>query len=275
VSRILSVWQKRNMIKFSYIIIDPLSSFGSAADIQRTFAFLKECGYDGVEFNLTDPLGVESADLRKWIDDLGLVIPSFLTGEAYKDGLCLSSPDESIRQRAVQRLIANLDAAAEFNAILVIGLMQGLRSDEPDPTVANQRIADCLRSVAEVAEQKNVEFVIEPINHLQVGFNHCVAEVRQLIKMIGSPAIRPMLDTIHMNIEEVSLTQPIRDCGSELRHVHLCESNAAHFGTGHIDFSAVCRTLDEISYDGFASVKVYREPLEIGAQKAIEYLQRL
>ena len=263
------------MIKFSYIIVHRLSSFDSAADVQRTFAMLKECGYDGVELNLEDPPGVDRSQLRKWTDDLGLAIPSFLTGEAYNDGLCLSSPDETIRQRAIHRLTGYLDSASEFNAILVVGLMQGLRSDEPDPAIANQRIADCLRRVAEVAEQKNVEFVIEPVNHLQVGFNNSVGEVRDLIKTIGSPAIRPMVDTVHMNIEETSLTNPIRECGSELRHVHLCESNGAHFGSGHVDFREVLRTLDGIGYDGFGSVKVYREPLEIGARTAIEYLKAM
>ena len=263
------------MIRFSYIVIDRLDSFGSDADVQRTLAFLKECGYDGVELNLSDPLGVSFSNLRKWIDELDLVIPSFLTGEAYNDGLCLSSPDESIRRKAVERLNGYLETAAEFDAILVVGLMQGLRSDEPDADLANRRIADCLRSVADAAEQKNVEFVIEPVNHLQVGFNNSVAEVRQLIRTIGSNAIRPMVDTIHMNIEEASLTQPIRDCGSELRHVHLCENNGARLGGGHIDFQEVLRTLDEIGYQGFGSVKVYREPLEIGARTAIEFLKGL
>jgi len=255
------------MTKFSYIIIDRLPTLGSDAEFRRTLSFLRECGYEGVELNLTDPLGVSLPDLRKWIDELDLVIPSFLTGEAYRDA--------AIRQQAVQRLIRYLDLGAEFDAILVVGLMQGLRSDEPDPVAANQRIADCLRNVAEVAEQKHVRLVIEPINHLQVGFNNTVAEVRELIRHIGSPAIRPMVDTIHMNIEEASLTQPLRDCGPELGHVHLCENSGARFGSGHIDFHEVLRTLDEIGYDGFASVKVYREPLEVGARSAIKYLQQL
>ena len=263
------------MTRFSYIVIDRLSSFGSDADIQRTFAFLKECGYEGVELNLTDPPGVRLPDLHRWIDELELVIPAFLTGEAYNDGLCLSSPNEAVRQQAVDRLITGLYTAAEFDAILVVGLMQGLRSDEADPDLANHRIAECLRYVADVAERTNVEFVIEPVNHLQVGFNNSVAEVRQLIRRIGSPAVRPMVDTVHLNIEEASLTQPIRDCGSELRHVHLCENNGAHFGTGHIDFRTVLRTLDEVGYEGFGSVKVYREPLESGARTAIEYLKAL
>ena len=76
---------------------------------------------------------------------------------------------------------------------------------------------------------------------------------------IGLPAVKPMVDTVHLNIEERSLVEPIRACGRQLRHVHLCESNAGRFGTGHIDFKAVRGALEEIGYDGFASVKVYRQ----------------
>ena len=262
-------------MNFSYIIIERLSSFGSDSALRRTLAFLKECGYQGVELNLTEPLGIDLSDLQKWIHDLGLSIPSFLTGEAYPDGLCLCSPDASIRRKTAERLIRYLDTARRFDAVLVVGLLQGLRSDEPDPNVANGRIADCLGQVAEAAEERNVQLVIEPVNHLQVGFNNSVAQVRQMIATIGSAAIRPMIDTIHMNIEETSLTQPILDCGAELRHVHLGESNGALFGTGHIDFGAVLEALEQIGYRGFASIKVYREGIRKGAPSAIEYLRRL
>lgn len=110
-------------MNYSYIIVDSLSSFRSDSEVQRAFAFLKECGYQGVELNLTEPLGVNSADLQKWINGLGLVVPSFLTGEAYNDGLCLSSPHASIRQRTVERLLRYLDTARQFDAILVVGLL--------------------------------------------------------------------------------------------------------------------------------------------------------
>jgi sugar phosphate isomerase/epimerase len=264
------------MVHYSYIVMDLLSSFGSDDEIRRIFALLGACGYEGVELNLTEPPGVDLDRLERWLTDTGLVIPSFLTGAAYSQGLCLSSPDQEIRHRTVQRLIRYLDAAKRFNAILVVGLLQGLRRDEPDPEVANSRIADCMREVAASAEEKGVEVVVEPVNHLQVGFNHSVAEVRQLIQAVGSPALKPMVDTVHMNIEERSLVQPILDCGPELRHVHLCESNGAPLGTGHIDFAAVLKALDAISYDRFASVKVYRKAtLEDAARSSLEYLRRL
>ena len=133
--------------------------------------------------------------------------------------------------------------------------------------MANERIVDALRQVGSVAAGSGVDIVVEPVNHLQVGFNNSVSEVRTLIDAVSSPALWPMVDTIHMNIEESSVTQPILDCGDQLRHVHLCDSHGAMLGTGSIDFSLVLDTLDEIGYQKFASVKIYRK---VGLAKGIE-----
>ena len=264
------------MIRYSYMIIEPWESLGDDDSIRAILDFVKSCGYEGVELNLTTDLIECLGPLEGWIEDSGLVVPSFLTGAAYNEGLCLSSPDAQIRRHAVERLIGYLDIADRFNAMLVVGLLQGLHSDEPDPEVAGGRIVECLQQVGAAAAQRGVDIVIEPVNHLQVGFNNSVAEVLRLIDTVGSPAVKPMVDTIHMNIEDPSLTGPIYDCGPALRHVHLCESNGARFGTGHIDFTSVLQELDRIGYDGFASVKVYRKAaLREAAQSSIEYLRRL
>ena len=264
------------MTRYSYIVIDPLSSFGPGDRLQGVLSFLRDCGYTGVELNLTKPTGVDLDRLGEWLSDLDLVVPSFLTGDAYREGLCLSAPDLSVRQRTVQRLIDYLDVAQQFDAILVVGLLQGFRSDEPDPDVANRRITECLREVAAAAEDKKREIVIEPVNHLQVGFNNSVGEVLDLIRAVDSPAVKPMVDTIHMNIEEASLVEPIRECGARLRHVHLCESNGSLFGTGNVDFRSVLRSLDDIDYHQFASVKVYRGAAwQEAAPSSIEYLRKV
>ena len=264
------------MIHYSFIITEPLSSFSSPDQLRGVLALLKECGYEGVELNLAEPPEVDLDRMDQWLTELGLIVPAFLTGGAYGEGLCLSSPDEAVRDRTAARLIRYLDTAAAFDALLVIGLLQGLRSDEPDPDVANGRIAAGLRKVASAAEQRGVQMVLEPVNHLQVGFNNSVAEVRALVAAVGSPALQPMVDTIHLNIEERSLVQPILDCGSELGHVHLCESNGSLFGTGHIDCARVLRALEAIDYDRFASVKVYRgATLEEAARTSIDHLLKL
>ena len=264
------------MVQYSYMIVDPISAFEGEDELRRLFDFVRECGYEGVELNWSPELGAALERVRGYAADAGLAIPSFLTGAAYREGLCLSHPDASARDAAVAYLVDLLDVARACNSILVVGLLQGLRSDEPDADVGQERIVDCLRQVAAEAESRAVEFVVEPVNHLQVGFNNSVAEVRALARAVASPAVGPMVDTIHMNIEDPSLTQPIFDCGSDLRHVHLCESNGALFGSGNIDFAPVLQALDEIGYDRFASIKVYRNASHHEAAKTcLDHLRRL
>jgi D-psicose/D-tagatose/L-ribulose 3-epimerase len=120
-----------------------------------------------------------------------------------------------------------------------------------------------------------VGLVMEPVNHLQVGFNTTVAEVRAMVARVGSPRLRPMVDTLHMNIEERSLVEPIHALGADLGHVHLCETNGGIFGSAHIDFAAVLRALDDIGYTGFIAVKVYRNATwGVGAATAYDVVRR-
>lgn len=242
----------------AFIILERLGDLGLETLASR-FGLLADLGYAGAELNMTAPLGVDVDALERLLERHGLRVPSFLTGEAYSDGLCLSSPDATIRRATVERLVGYLPLVKRFGAVMVVGLLQGRRTDEPDPVVAAARIVEGLRVVCERAEAVGVDMVVEPVNHLQVGFHNSVGEVRGLIDRVGSRALRPMVDTVHMNIEERSLVEPILACGASLRHVHLCESNGARFGTGGIDFPAVLAALRSIGYPGWCSVKVYRD----------------
>ena len=260
-------------MRYSYMVID----FSTIADdLAANLDYIKACGYEGVELNLTPDCLVRLDEIEPLLAERGLVVPSFLTGAAYQEGLCLSVADAGRRAGAVERLRSYLPIARRFNAILVVGLLQGLAKDEPDVAVANERIAAGLRQVGLAAQEQGVKLVVEPINHLQVGFNNSVGEVRELIAAIGVSAFKPMVDTIHMNIEETSLVQPIHDCGSALGHVHLCESSGGILGSGRIDFKAALAALDAVDYGGFASVKVYRKAgFREAAQESLEYLQGL
>ncbi len=262
------------MYHLSFMLIDPPSRW--CGSIDDTFSFIRSAGYEGVELNLTPELVSRLDEVDHAAREHDLRVVSLLTGVAYEDGLCLSASDESIRVRTVARLMENLETAERFNAILVVGLLQGLRSDEPDTDTANERIVACLEQVGRAAEERGIDIVIEPVNHLQVGFNHSVGEVRELIRAIGSSAFHPMVDTIHMNIEETSLVQPIFDCGAGLRHVHLCESHGGLPGTGRIDFADVLGALEAIGYPHFASVKVYRKAgLREAAEKSMAFFKGL
>jgi 5-keto-L-gluconate epimerase len=261
-------------MKISFIICDPVHSL---AELSIRMKRLAELGYQGVELAAKHPLGFDVDELAAVAERTRLPVVSLLSGWSYlNEGLCLSSPDEAIRERAVARLIEYVDVAKRLGSLVVVGLLQGLRSDEPDPVIANARIAQTLTRVARAAEDRQVPLIIEPVNHLQVGFNHTAAEVAELVDRIGSSAAAMMLDTIHMNIEERSMVETIRRYGRQIGHFHLCESNGGPLGSGNVDFTAVWDALVGVDYDKYVSVKVYRGATwEEAARSAMEFLTRV
>jgi 5-keto-L-gluconate epimerase len=232
-------------------------------------------GYQGIELTASHPLPYPVEDMIALTRKHSLPVVSLLSGWSYgNEGLCLASPRPEVRQRAVERLIGYTELVTRLGAVLVVGLMQGLRSDEPDETAANERIAACLRPVADAAAARGTTVVLEPVNHLQVGFNHTAAEAVAMVERVGSPGLGYMLDTIHLNIEERSVLETIRAHGGRIRHFHLCETNGGRFGTGNLDFNAVLRTLAETGYAHFFSVKIYRKMgWEEAARTAWQFLE--
>jgi len=264
------------MPKFSFIIIEKPDSFGSFEQFAMALRCLKDVGYDGVEFNLTGPSGYEVDALARVVRSTGLPVVSFLSGANYfSDGLCLSSPRADVRRRAVERLQTYTQIAARFGALLVIGQMQGFPSDEPNRAVGEARIEECLKQVVEAAERYGTTIAFEPVNHLQAGFHHSLADVMALAARLGSPCLKPMLDTFHMNIEEKSMIEPIHRAGRDLAHFHLCESNGSFLGSGHLDFKAILAALDQTGYSGYVSVKAYRQPWMVAAGATMQFLRAL
>jgi len=261
-------------MKISFLTYEPLPQLSELASRMDRLASL---GYQGIELSARHPPDYSADEIQDLSDRFHLPVVSLLSGWSYSnEGLCLCSPRSEIRAAATKRLIQYVHQAARLKAVLVVGLMQGLRSDEPDEELAGRRILDCLRRVSEAALQADVTVVVEPVNHLQVGFHHTVDEVAELVRQVGSPGLGYMLDTIHMHIEERSVLQSIATHGPKIRHFHLCETNGGPFGSGNLDFSAVLGALRDAHYDHYVSVKIYRKlAWEEAAQQAANFLRQL
>lgn len=262
----------RSRWKLSFLLYEPVADL---AELDRRMTRVAGLGYNGIELTASHPPPYPVEEVLALTRKHSLPVVSLLSGWSYaNEGLCLASPREDVRRRAVERLIEYTEYAARLGAVLVVGLMQGLRSDEPAEADANRRIAACLRPVAEAAAARGTMVVLEPVNHLQVGFNHTAAEAAAMVERDGSPGLGYMLDTIHLNIEERSVLETIRAHGGRIRHFHLCETNGGPYGTGNLDFGGVLQALDEAGYSHFASVKIYRKvPWEEAARGAMTFLR--
>jgi len=223
---------------------------------------MKELGYDAVEVQIVDPADANEERLRKALDKVGFELMAFQTGISYyTQGNCLNSPDAAVRKRTVDLLKRFVDFAQGFSSIIVFGSLQGRASDEPDHQKGLDRILDAMKTVGQYATDKNVVIAYEPVNHLETAYNNSIASVEKLTRDFNLPGVQLMVDTFHINIEEVSMDHCLDGIHDILRHVHLSETNRDVLGSGHWDTEAFLKKLREIGYDGGCSIGVFNTSL--------------
>jgi len=84
-----------------------------------------------------------------------------------------------------------------------------------------------------------------------------------------------MPDIFHMNIEDASITDSLREAGDKISYVHFADSNRWAPGQGHLNFPEIIGVLKSISYDRFVTVEMLPKPdPDSAARMAIDYLRR-
>jgi sugar phosphate isomerase/epimerase len=98
----------------------------------------------------------------------------------------------------------------------------------------------------------------------------------QLLSGLQTKNVRLLLDLFHMNIEEVSVADSIRDAGAAVGHIHWVDSNRRAATLGHMDLSAVAKALKDIDFKGYVSAEVLPLPNSYeAARKTIESYRNL
>jgi len=247
---------------------------GLGGDLETNLKMVAELGYDGVELFVGQPNRFAIDDIKKLIKRYGLSVPAIGTGLTYTVyGLSFTSSDRGIRERAVERVKEYLKLGKELNSPIIIGSIKG--------RVQNyyrgmENLKNCLRECAEFAEESGCYMLIEPLNRYESNVINTLEEAVELIKSVGSETLKILGDTFHMNIEERSICESLREVKEYLYHVHLADSNRQAPGQGHIDFRKILDTLREIGFKRFGTVEILPLPDQYTAAKlAAEYLRSL
>jgi sugar phosphate isomerase/epimerase len=116
--------------------------------------------------------------------------------------------------------------------------------------------ADGLRRAADTAGRLGVRICVEPLNRYEAYLVTTVADALAYLADVASPWVGLTLDVFHAHIEEPDLPAAIRAAAPALRHVHLADTNRQGLGRGHLDLTAVMRTLRAVGYAGAAVLEV-------------------
>jgi sugar phosphate isomerase/epimerase len=226
------------------------------------FAISHRLGCEGVELHLRQASDVDPQEIRDLAGRYGLQVPTLGTGLAAGiDGLSFSSPDPSIRRRAVNRVGEHIALAAELGAAVIIGSLSGRLGSDPQQRSQSRRAAlDCLSQCCSAAGASGVTMLLEPLNRYECDYLNTARDVIAVIEELGASNLKVLADTFHMNIEETDISATLRTAAAYIGHVHLADSNRQAAGHGHLDVTAVLRTLADSGYHGYLSFEVFPIP---------------
>lgn len=220
-----------------------LWTFGNIS-LEEKCKLAKEIGVTGVE--VQGDLSQEPSDLKATLRKFDLKLLSVTP-----DNFDISSNDEHIRTNAIQYFLDLLSWANEVGAKRIclhgeVGKIKGTGEVDADWNF----LVKSSREILKKAEKKGIEVVFEVLNRYE---NHQIVtaeEALHLIDEVGSPNLKVLLDSYHMNIEESSPIKALREAGDALGMYHIADSNRQGIGRGHANLKDQIIALNDIGYKG-------------------------
>ena len=245
--------------------------FGSNLDV------LSEFGYDGVEVSIRQPKDIDVETLRKEVEGRGLEVASIHTAAiGFQDKIWLCHKDKTIRDEAMVRLKGALEVASVFEVDVIIGSFRGQLSDGDARAESVKWMYDAFKEGAEFAEKLGSKILFEPQTRFYINFGFTAQDGVKFARDIDSPGMGIMLDTFHMNIEDVSFAQSIFEAKEYLGYLQMSDSNRRYPGGGHIPFREIISALKTIDFGGYLSLQVIMDPdFRTAAGRGINHLRSL
>jgi D-psicose/D-tagatose/L-ribulose 3-epimerase len=229
-------------------------------------------GFDIVEIPIESETDVDYAQAAEAYKRLGLKCVVCAVMGASRDP---THEDEAIQKGGVAYLKHLIDAVAVMGGSLVAGPVYAAvgRQWQATPEQRKRDLERCAKNLKEVARQaeaKGVTIAIEPLNRFETSFINLTEQAVELMRMIGSPSVKLMIDTFHGNIEEKSLGKAIELAGQDLVHLHANENDRGTPGSGHVAWAEIAAALKKIKFDGSLSIESFTtEVKEIARAAAV------
>jgi sugar phosphate isomerase/epimerase len=246
-----------------------------SGDLKTNIPKIKQLGYDGVDLFIHDPRSEESRLAQKLLKEnhlgVGVVMPAALAGQ----GLFLGDLNAEVRQEIIIKLKEIIEFAAEVGGMVSLGLVRGNVKAGDNLAAFLKRFADSCNRLLPTAVENHVPLLVEPINRYEINTLNSSSEAYEFIEKAGLNLFL-MLDTFHMNIEDVSLTDSITKCAPLIKHIHFLDSNRLAPGMGHLNMTEIYETLLANGYDGYLCLEALPIPSGlICARRGIKFFKEL
>ncbi|GHJ16275.1 MULTISPECIES: sugar phosphate isomerase/epimerase family protein [unclassified Micromonospora] len=230
------------------------------ADLIDKYALAVSLGYRGIELRGRGDLAFARRlpELRR-ARAAGVVTPTVCVEMDHFIG----DFDPARSRDAVRNLRSQLSVIAELGGVGAMtpaawGMFsRRLPPHEPprSPEADRRVLVDALGELGEHARSEGVTLFLEPLNRYEDHMVNRLDQAVELCRAVGSPAVRVVADTYHMNIEEDDPCAALRAAAPYLGHVQVSDSNRHQPGAGHLDWAALRDTLAGIGYPGWLALE--------------------
>lgn len=257
-------------------------------DPKSIISHVKHLGFDFIEIPIMNLKDLDVSVLKNTLEDFQLDVCTSTI--LIDDSVDITNSDEDKRRNGINYLKRCIKATNDLGAKFFSGIIYTKQFNQtngfPDNDLWNYS-SEGLREVARFAQKFGINIGVEPVNRYETCLINTCEQALSLREMIGEPNVKIHLDTFHMNIEEKNIYETIKLAGCNLSHLHLNESDLGIAGTGQVNWDDLFKALQEINYQGYASLEsvvelkgnyVWRElapSSEVLAVQGKKYFRRL
>lgn len=223
------------------------------ADQKSYISKVKKLGFDILEISCSMLKNISREELVEMRDMARAEGVTLTAGYGPGPSENLASSDEAVVKNAVAFYT---DILKKLEILDIHTLGGGIYSYWPvdytkpiDKEGDWKRSVKNVRTVGKIAQECGVDYCLEVLNRFEGYLLNTCAECRQFVEEVDVPAVKIMLDTFHMNIEEDSMTEAILLAGDRLGHFHVGENNRRLPGKGNLPWYQIGSALRAIGYD--------------------------
>jgi D-psicose/D-tagatose/L-ribulose 3-epimerase len=241
----------------------------------RLFDKIKQWGFESVEIPIEDPSHIDPAYVKERLDEAGLVCGSVCACMGPDRDLRGTPRQQKIGLKYLTTLIDQMDVLNCPSLIGPVYSATGRADAVPRSEYKKQWkiVVKNLKTLAKYAEAHGKQICLEPLNRFETDFINTCDQALQMIKDVGSPALKIQLDTFHMNIEEKNQAAAVRKAGKHLAHLHACGCDRGTPGNDHIDWPGIAAALKDIGYQGDIVIESFATNVKLIARAAAIWRQ--
>jgi D-psicose/D-tagatose/L-ribulose 3-epimerase len=215
---------------------------------------VKKLGFDTLEVNAGTLQQLSIGDLEKLRNEAERQEIGLTSCVGLNESVDPSSPNGAVRKAAVtflKEIVTNVKRAGiDRISGIIYGAWPATLPFGDDKQSYVDRSIESMKEVAKLAEDVEVTLNVEVVNRFEQFIMNTATEAATYLERVNSPRVKMLLDTFHINIEEVSFPAAITKAGSHLGHFHIGENNRLPPGQGKLPWKEIFGTLGEIGFQG-------------------------